>query len=366
MKKFLLFIIFICLIIILIKFGLSNYTIEYKLDNYNVKTVYKNNRFYFEIRNGDYIYNFDSYSNRKFKYTKIDKIEEISNEEFNCIIPIIDDIKTYPLCYVGKEYTDYNLIDSELLLNYKVEKVNVEKSNKDFIYYNNLDNNEYVALWNYKGYIVMNGESYQIKNLFKKDKYDNSLAILFDDTIYMANNDEEHEYTSLIALNITNLKTKKIDLGVTIDFDSYFVGSVKNNIYIYDNKYNVLYEINVKNNKVNIVGNNEKGFVKYDGKKFVNCSKSDYKINKIKYNSIKTNYEYKSDNVTYKKYNENQFVRQKIINEKVQFINEKDNILYYYLKDSLFRYNPLNGSEKIFYYYELSFNSDNTIFVYNE
>ena len=258
------------------------------------------------------------------------------------------------------------MINSELLDNYKEEKIDVEKSSKDFVYYNNLASNEYVALWNYKGYIIMNGESYQIKNLFKKDKYDNSLAILFKDTIYMANNDEEHEYTSLIALDLISLKTKTIDLGYSVDFDSYFVGYVKNNIYLFDNKYSVLYEINTKNYKTEIVGNNEKGFVKYDGKKFVTCSKTEYKINKIKYNSIKTNYEYKIDNVTYKIFNENKFVRQIISNEKIQLINEKDNYLYYYLKDSLYRYNPEYGSEKVFYYYELSFNSDNTIFVYNK
>ena len=101
------------------------------------------------------------------------------------------------------------LIESELLLEYKKETINVEKNSKDFVYHNILDNNEYIALWNYKGYIVMNGQSYKNVELFKKDKYDNSLAYLLNDTIYMANYNEEHEYSKLVTLNLKTLKKKR-------------------------------------------------------------------------------------------------------------------------------------------------------------
>ena len=366
MKRTLLCLILVCIIIILVKFRFSNYTIEYKVDGYNIKTVYKNARFYYEINKDDKIFNFDIYNKRKMKYTKITSIKELIENDIYCIYPTIKDTKTYPLCYVDKEYTDYHLIDSELLNEYKEEKIDVEKPNKDFVYYNNLNKDEYIALWNYKGYIVMNKESYQNKIMFDKDKYDNSLSILIDDTIYMANNDEEHEYSKLVTLNLKTLDSKTLDLGYTLDFDSYIVGNVKNYIYIFDNKYSILYEINIKNGKTNIKANNETGFVRYENGKFVNCSKNEYKINKIKYNSIKSHYDYRMDKVTYKTINENKFIRQVINKDEIKIFKQRENDIYYLYKDSFYKYNPLNGEEKIFYNYELSFNSDNTIFVYNK
>ena len=366
MRRTLLCVILLCIILIVIKFRFSNYTIEYKVNDYNIKTVYKKSRFYYEINKDNYNFNFDIYSKRKMNYTKIDNIEEIISNDIYCIYPTIKNVDTYPLCYKDKTFTDYHLIDLDLLEPYKEEKIDVEKSNKDFIYYNNLNEDEYIALWNYKGYIVMNKSSYENKIIFENDKYDNSLAILVDDTIYMANNDEDHEYTSLITLNLKNLETKKLNLGYNIDFDSYMVGRVKKNIYIFDNKYSVLYEINIKNGKTNIKANNEIGFVKYENGSFVNCSKNEYKINKIKYNIIKSNYEYHIDKATYKILNENKFIRQVINNNEIKIYNQKENDLYYLYKDSFYKYNPLYGDKKVFYNYELSFNSDNTIFVYNK
>lgn len=366
MKRTLLYLILVCIILIVVKFRFSNYSIEYKVNDYSIKTTYKKSRFYYEINKDDKIFNFDIYGKRKLKYTKIDSIKEIISDNIYCIYPIIKDTKTYPLCYVDKVFTDYHLIDLDLLDEYKEEKVDVEKSNKDFVYYNSLSEDEYIALWNYKGYIIMNKESYQNKMIFKNDKYDNSLAILIDDTIYMANNDEEHEYTSLITLNIKNLQSKKLDLGYNLDFDSYIVGNVKNNLYIFDNKYSTLYEINIKNGKTKIISNHEMGYVKYENGSFVNCSKNEYKINKIKYNVIKSNYDYIFDKVTYKVLNDNKFVRQVINKDKIKIFKEKENNIYYLYKDSFYKYDPLKGNDKIFYNFELSFNSDNTIFVYNK
>ncbi len=365
MRKLLMYSLLIFIILIITKYAFSNYTISYKLNNYEIKEVYKNKRFYFEIKDeNNKVYNFDIYSKRKFFKTKISKIKVIQDETFKCIYPVINKLNTYPLCYSNNEFIDYNLIDSPLLLEYKNETINVDKANKDFIYYNNLSNDEYIALWNYKGYIIMNGKSYQNVELFKKDKYDNSLAYLLNDTIYMANNDEEHEYTSLVTINLTTLNKDKIDLGYTIDFDSYIVGNIRNNLYIFDNKYAVLYEINTKNKKVKIIANNEKGYVKYVNGEFVSCSKNEYKVNKIKFNTNDSKYKYTLNNGTYKAINENKKLLQKINNNDINIIKEKDNKIYYNFEDNFYIYEPFNGNNLIFYNYELTFNSDNTMFVY--
>lgn len=365
MKKWLIIIIFVFSIIIVLRYRFSNYEIEYKIDNYSIKTIYKNKRFYYEIKDNEYTYNFDIYDSRKFKKTMISKINVIEDEKLKCIYPIIKDEKTYPLCYFNGIYTDYNLIDSELLSEYKEEEIELQKPNKDFLYYNNLSNKEYVALWNYKGYIIMNGKEYNNVDLFKKDKYDNSLAYIIDNNIYMANNDEEHEFTKLIKLNLETLEKSEIDLKNNIDFDSYFVGNVKNKLYLFDNKFSVLYEIDTKKEKVEIIGNNEKGFVKYEDGEFVTCSKSLYKVDKIKIQNKESNYTYSDDGIN-KSYNERKELLLKINNNANNIVKENNDDLYYQYKDNFYKYNPYTGSNIVFYNYELTFNSSNTIFVYNK
>lgn len=365
MKKAMIILIIICCISILTKFFISNYSITYKVDGYSVKTNYNNGRFYYEI-NGKFSYNFDYYAKRNLKKSTINNIVEINGNDFNCIYPVIDDVSTYPLCIKNNEHIDYHLIDSDLLDEYKEETINIEKSNSDFVYYNNLGSNTYIALWNYKGYTIMNNESYKNINLFDKDRYDNSLAYLLNDTIYMPNYNEEHEYSSIITLNITNNKKSEIKLENNIDYDSYVVGSIKNKLYIFDNKYSILYEINVKNSKVNIIGSTELGYIKYENNEFVNCSKSEYKVNKIKYNDNSTsNYTYKINAGLYKTINDNINIKTKILNDDVTIIKEYQNKLYYIYKDYLYIYEPDNGSSIVFYNYELNFNKDNTVFVYN-
>lgn len=367
MKKSLLLIIIITLIAVLTKFYISNYKIEYKVNGYDVKTIYKDKRFYFEIKK-DKTYNFDIYSKRKLSKTKINKIEELDLTNYYCIIPSIKDMETYPLCY-GKEteeYIDYNLIDDETLIDYQYKSNLSSKPKKDFEYYNLLKNNEYMALWTYKGYIIMNGKSYKNVNVFKKDRYDNSLSYIIDNTIYMPNYDEEHEYSKIIKLNLETYKIDSISLEKKIDFDSYIVGNIKNKLYIYDNKNSILYELNLKNSKLTVIGNIEKGFTKYKDGEWTICSKTEYRINKFKIEDTKSsNYTYKIDNnILLKQINENKNITTKISNNISNIIYENNDDIYYIYEDNLYIYNPLKGNNKVFYNYELNFNKDNTIFMY--
>ena len=364
MKRGLVLTVIIGILLVMVKYYIADYDIEYKINNYDIKTVYKDKRLYYEIMKGKEIYNFEIYTKRKLSKTKIEKIKEIKDETISCIYPIIKDIETYPLCYENGIYKDYNLIESELLLEYKNEKINVEKSEKDFVYYNNLNKNEYVALWNYKGFIVMNGSSYKNIELFKKDKYDNTQSYLLDSTIYTANYDENHEYTKLIALNLKNLKKSEIEIGYHIDYDSYIVGNIKKKLYIFDNKHSKLYEIDLKKKETKIISSNEIGYKKYNGKEFVKCSKSEYKVDKIKYNFEETNHIYEVNNGIYKTIKDNKNIKQLINNEEIIKLKDFEEKLYYSNKDNFYIYTPLNGSEPVFYNYELSFNNNNSIFVY--
>lgn len=366
MKKKLLFILFSLILVVLCKYYLSSYKIEYKIDNYSVKSSYKSNRYYFEIKDKENtIYNFDVYEKRKFSKLLINDIKVIEDDTFKCIYPIIKDIETYPLCYQNNVYIDYNLIDSNLLTKYKLTKKET-KSDKDFVFYNTLSNNTYIALWNYKGYIVMNGKTYETVNIFNNDRYDNELSYQIDNKIYMPNYDIEHEFNELIVLNLTNLSKETIKLEYNIDYDSYIVGNIDNKLYLFDNKNVILYEIDTKKQKVKIIGSNEKGYVKYEKGEFVSCSKTLYTVKKIKYNnnSNSSKYSYSIKEGVYKEYNDNKNLKIKILNENVNILKEYKNEIYYIDKNTMYLYNPFTGSNKVFYNYELEFNNNNTIFIY--
>lgn len=363
MKKTLLVSLLLSLFIILFKFYFSDYIIEYKLNNHNISIIYKKSRYYFEI---DKKYNFDLYDHRSFSREKIINIKDIKGEDFECVYPIIKNTKTYPLCYKDNSFIEYTLIDSDLLNEYKSEEIIDEVSDNTFNYYSNLDNNTFIALWNYKGYIIMHGDKYENIEFFSNDRYDNSLSYMINNYIYMPNYDQEFEFNSIIKFDITNGKKTIINLEYTIDYDSYIVGSIKNNLYIFDNKHSILYEINVKKGKTNIKGSNEIGYVKYENKEFISCSKSEYKVNKITYNKDNSIYEYNFNEYLYKSINDNKKIRIIINNKDVFIISEYKNALYYISEDYLYKYTPEYGNNKIFYFFELNFNKDNTIFVYNK
>lgn len=366
MKKLLIVSLNVLVILILSKYLFASYKISYKLNNYSISTNYKNNRYYFEIEdNKKRKFNFDMYHKRTLSKVKISQITEIKGDDFLCIYPTIKGYKTYPLCYKNNELVDYNLIDSNLLNKYK-NNYKDEEIEKDFVYYNSLNDNTFIALWNYKGYIVMNGKSYQKVELFEKDRYNNELSYQLNNKIYMPNYDMEHEFSEIVVLNIKDLTKKTIKLEYNIDYDSYVVGSVKNMIYIYDNKHSILYEIDTKKDRVNIVGSNKKGYTMYKNNEFVSCSKTLYSVKKIKYNdiNINSNYKYVLEDGTYKEYKDNLKIKTKIFENKINILKQYKNELYYLEKDTLFIYKPETGSKKVFYNYELEFNSNNSTFIY--
>ena len=160
------------------------------------------------------------------------------------------------------------------------------------------------------------------------------------------------------------MKKKEIPIGYNIDYDSYIVGNIKKKLYIFDNKHSKLYEIDLKKEKTKIIANNEIGYKKYNGEEFVKCSKSEYKVDKITYNFETSRYNYSFEEGLYKTIGDNSNLKQLIHNQEIKIEKEYNNKIYYSLEDNFYVYSPNNGSELIFYNYELSYNNKNTIFVY--
>ena len=79
------------------------------------------------------------------------------NDKYLCIIPIINNIDTYPLCYNGNSKIDYHLTDDDMKSNFidYIKEYDSLNDNYNNISINNLVNKSYL-IWNYNGFYYIN------------------------------------------------------------------------------------------------------------------------------------------------------------------------------------------------------------------
>lgn len=361
-KKLLVIILLILYILILLKYNISSYEINYKIGKYNITEKYVNKKYIYEI-NKEHHFVIDFYEDRKLSKKLITDIKEYKKQDYICYKVIYKNMEDSLTCFEGEESISPYLIKSQELLNeLGINELELKSESNDFKFYNNLDKNTFIALWNYKGYYIMNGEDILSIDIFKNTKYDNSLSVLIDENIILPDYDKEHEFKNFKKMNLKTGNIETIESKYTIDYDSYVSGINKKMGYIFDNKYSKLYEINTRKNNVTEIGNEKKGFIKIENNKKVNATKKEYAEKITYFEKYESNYII-SDNL-YRVYNKNYKVKIFDSNE-VTLIKEFEDKLYFLYKDDLYLYN--NGNiEKILHYFELNFNSKNMIFIYME
>jgi hypothetical protein len=368
MKKVLNISLLVIILLMTIKFLFSNYDIEYKVNDYTVREVYKNGYYYFEIK-GEQTYNFDLFKNRSLSKMVIDSIEVLNTDTYQCIYPKIKGEQTYPLCYKNGKMIAYYLIDDPAI-NELVESLDIKYSNqeneKTFEFFNNLNDEEYIAVYKYNGFYILNGNKIKTVNLFEEDRYDNSLCLQMDNFLLLP---EESEYTfsNFILLDMTNEKEVIIKGDIDISYDSIMLGYINNKAYILDNKTNIEYEIDIKKKTITEVGNSEKGYKVLKNNQLKTGMISELKNLKYLWTS-ETNtslYTYKQDEGLYKYINKNTDIVEKIYNKEVQIIKENYRNLYFIDGYSLYSYDPLYGIKKIISNEEWDFNNTNVIFIFN-
>ncbi len=366
MKKVSFIILLTLILIIIIKYFSSDYYINYKMNEYDISINYNDSRFYIEINNGK-TYNFDIYKSRGLKKLKIENIKEIKTDDYECIYPIIKGTSTYPLCYKEDEYINYNLIDDTEINKYKTTYE--DNLSNELSYNKNLSKNEYIYIWNYKGFYKYNAEKEETIEMFKRDNYDASLITLMDDYLFIPDYNNEHYFKNIYIMDastskITLIENKKYE----IYYDAYTVGNIGNKVYLYDIKNSNLYMINVRKKTIELVADESSGYIKYvDGKK-ISAKKSEYKNKEVSY--IEKEYSYYKyeiiSNSIYKIYNENELLKEKIFEgNNLKIIKEYKNNLYFLSEDILYKYDGVNII-KILNYFEFNFNTNNNVFIYNE
>ena len=375
----------------------DGHEITYNVGNFNVSETLKtkDNNYYFELKNGKIKLNFQIFENYHKSSKVITKILHKKIDGYECILPIFKngEIYTDVMCLKNNTITYAHNLKNKSIRNYvktlkkqgydsqkyrdKGEKTNL--SNTLTIYENNLLENNYVAMENYKGLELLSKGAKTV-NIFENDVYTKPISIFTDKYYVVADYTDEYTFQKFYVVNIINGDTKEISSYDEISFDSYIMGAVDGEIYLFDKDAQIEYKINLERETVEQFADKD-NLKTYNGKwtKITLMEALDgtyfdnYHTSKIKgyTKAVKPNdyyyYIYNQDGDVYHVY------RADVQNPKIKtylfdttnlnsIIYQKD-VIYYQYQNSYYYYNE-NGQRKIIDNTELEFNSDITLGAY--
>ena len=381
-KYFLIFLVIVMIVPIVLKMFRTKHTVEYKKDNYEIKEI-----FYKE--NGNHHYDFIIKNNKKeYSYTLnknlnkikrvINKVEEYRSGDVKCLLIRYKKIKDNSLvCLDGKkQVSNYYLKDNK---DYKkiVEKINkkikvYESSNKSVkkdnlkIYQDNILDGDNYYIWNYSGLYVINNKDINYYKILDNDIYDNVMSTATNRYYVIF---ENNSVKDIERVYYYDSKKKKVNMWVIpekykLDKDSYINGVYKDLVYVTDTKKKVQYTFNFKKEKIELVGSEEKLYIKYINYEKQLFNKSDFFMNKQYFNDIGGKSKlYHNNHYVYKM--ENNIFSMEMDNGTKNTLFEMDDVVEWnlvgrdllLLKDnSIYLYNEETGLRKIITYNELRYN----------
>ena len=328
----------------------KNYKLTYEINSYKVKEEYNKEKkaYYINVYNDDTNYSF--YMNKKYssKRKLINDIEVTVNGDETCIKPLVNGYKFEYVCNNKNVYSIKNYKE-EITSSLIKKSDSIEIYNDNYIYY----------VWN--GYGITNVKENKDIKFLKKEHYENLLSFKTDNNIIFADYDSERTFNKFYIFNRNDEKVEKIETEFDISFDSYFLGSVKNRVYLFDKKNNKEYEINLKKKKVIDITNKELGKYYDNGFKEIELSKFKYNDLYFKYNNL-VNYEI-NDEKLYKYY---ETTKNKILltDKSVKnIVTYNDNSIFYISDDSLYLNDSVNNI-LLLKNFEWKFNYLNQIFIF--
>lgn len=355
MKKGFVYCLLFLYFIVFIKFFAADYNISYDIDNYKIKELATDDYIYIEIKDEDTIFNYMFFTGRKVfkKRVKDVKIEEVNG--YKCLMPIVKGVESYYVCSEGDNLLSYQMAKKEEI--YKT-------SDDNFKYYENSLDDDNLFIWKYDGFYYLNNNEYKSINIFDKDRYSNDLMISINGYLIFPKYDNNYLFNGFVSLDMSDGTYEFIDSKYEINYDSYIVGNRKNSLYLFDNKELKLYEINYKKGKVELIGDDKKGYIKYvDGKK-EDATLSEYVKDKITY--FEKDKEYINVDKNYMSYTLNKDNRLNYFNDSdINYVDSVNGSVYFIYKDKLFKY--YNSEVKpVLHYFEFNFNKNGNVFVYNK
>lgn len=354
MKKNIIFVlgfIFIFFIYQLVVNHPKDYELIYNINSYNIKESYskKDKAYYLNIYDDSTNYSF--FLKRKYskKRKLLENIDIYTDDEKTCVKPIV---KNETFQYVCNKDNDYFMYLSNSLIESDKEKIDsIDVYNKDFTYYI------------FDGYGVKNVVTKKKIHFFNNEHYENALSYKGDNFILFANYDDERVFNKFYLIDKESEDYFEIvNENYEISYDSYFLGMVKNKVYLFDKKNMKEYSIDIKKRVIKLISKGDKGLFYDLGFDEILLSKLKYETNLFNTGSL---VDYEIDNGTlYKKYNKS-VNRIKITDYSVKtIVSASDEEIFYISDDSLYSYNDTSGNTLLLTNFDWKFNYKNNIYVF--
>ena len=364
---FIILLVVIILIIFIIKKSSSkSYSLEYKIDDYDISENYnsKDKVYYYDITYNDLTYSFiyEAKLNKETKLIKDIDIYEDKDEDELCLVIDSDYIDANPLCSKDDEVIDYNLVSDSIKedmgITNKEEKV--IKTHDNYEIYNEADD---LLLWSFKGFNHISNNDVKFIKLFNNDVYSIPITAVVGNYLMIADYEEKYNFSRVYVINLKNDKYDTWKLDYDISFDSYVLGVNDKSVYIMDQKNKIEYELVPEKKKMRVVAsNNKKGIIYVDGKE-EKISLDVLSSSRKNFTSY-TNYHYSlKNNKLYLTYMDHDNKMRVSDHNVTSIISTHNDVVYYLVDDTLYSYSPSDGETKIIKYAEWAFNYENMIYV---
>ena len=356
-------ILFLVILIVLIN-RKKDYSLEYEKKGYIIKELYNSalNMYYFVVTNEDKTFEF-VLENKYIGKTLINDVDSYKSDEYTCLLLKSPKLSFIPSCYNSEIAVSYDIIEEETFdAFFKNEDVKYNNFS-----YNNIDINTLLdktfIIWNNKGYILLNEEK-QTENLFlKNESYYDTLSYANERYVLYPDYDQKYAFDKIFVLDMKTGKLKEWQLDAEISFNSYYLGTHNEKIYIIDKKNQKEYVLNPKKKSLEIVTDkNNNGRVWNNDWETISMVKLVNNEYTFKDNQI---FNYTLENsklyLNYFKSNNNILISNKQVDK---IVYAKKDEVYYLSKGSLYYYSNKTGEILLMTYSEWNFNKENPIYIY--
>ena len=376
---------------------------EYKIDKgdnvFQIKETsnFENDSYLYEVVIIDKNFSFQIFNYYNKGYKVLNDIYYYKSDKYECILPIFKGGKIFidMMCMTSNNLVYYHDLNDKELDDFVsgisiynkdnfIDTVTSENKEGINVYKDNLIDNHFIGLVNYKGFYNINNKfdsTVHNISLFKKDIYNQKLGVFVDKYYVVADYDEQYNFNEINVINLVTLKTSTIVFDTAISMDSYIQGVVNNKVYLYDKDNNIQYEIDPDSLSIVRLSNEIKY---YDGSwstMSIKDAKAEKKfvVNQVEYKNddyVKIDqvndyyYLYKKQKDYYECYRINKQNELGLIylfkTKSIDSINYVNNYVYFIDDGKIKVFNDTFGIKNIIDYQELEFNKNINFYVYAE
>lgn len=340
----------------------KNYQIEYKIKDIEILEKYQKttNDYHFILKYKGIEYPMVIQTKYSKKRKLIQSINIIEDDNDTCLM-IYSKNENQTLCSDKNGLKDYHLINKELYKN-NFLPMREEKIVDDYEKINIYNNNHNYVIWNYKGYININGTSFEELRLFEKENYSTLNTYQAENYLIVPDYDSKYYFNKIYIFDTEKQLLNDINFDYEISYDLLYLGVVKNKLYFIDKKNKTEYFINLKkfNLKKVKIKNDKIDFYEY--KEWIQKNIKDV-INKDMTFKYYESYTYKIiDDILYQVIDDKLI---KVSNQKITaIISYNNNRIYYLVGTKLYCYSE-RGEQLLLEYKEWKFNYINQIFIFD-